>query len=79
MGKNRDVDLLFRAFLNLRVDLDEMCEKAINETDRAFANGRLAGLDAAIALLEAYQQEMLNQELDVSPPPSLPTKYLPKS
>lgn len=79
MGKNRDIDLLFRAFLNLRVDLDEMCEKAVSEQDRAFATGRLAGLDAAISLLEAYQQEMLNQELEASPPPTLPTKYLPKN
>ena len=82
MVKNKEyiyIDLLARSFLNLRIDLDEMCEKAVNEKERAFAMGRLAGIDMAISLLEAYQSEMINQELDSSPPPHLPIKYIPKS
>lgn len=82
MKQNKDylyLDLLFRAFLNLRTDLDEISERATSKKERAYAMGRLSGLDMAISLLEAYQAEMINQELDSAPPPSYPTKYLPKS
>lgn len=82
MKTNKDylyIDLLFKSFLNLRIDLDDLCDKAISKKDRAYAMGRLAGLDMAISLLEAYQAEMVNQELENSPPPYGSTKYLPKS
>lgn len=82
MRTNKDylyIDLLFRTFLDLRIDLDDLCDKAVSKKERAYAMGRLAGIDMAISLIEAYQAEMVNQELDMSPPPNLPLKYLPKS
>lgn len=71
MTQNKDylyIDLLFRSFLNLRTDVEEMCEKAASKKERTYAMGRLAGLEMAISLLEAYQVEMINQELEISPP-----------
>jgi len=72
------LDLLFKSFINLRADLDVLCDTAVNKKERAYAMGRLAGFDMAISLLEAYQQEILNQELEVSPPPYT-TKRISKS
>lgn len=69
MKQNKDylyADLLFKSFLTLRGDLDELCEKAVSKKERAYAMGRLAGLDMAISLLEAYQAEMVNQELELT-------------
>ena len=71
MKQNKDyqyLDLLFRSFLHLRTDLEEMCEKATGKKERAYAMGRLAGIEMAISLLEAYQIEMVNQELEINPP-----------
>ena len=78
MKQNKDyiyADLLYKAFLNLRNDLDQLCEKAVTKKERAYAMGRLSGIDMAISLLEAYQTEMVNQELELTP---TTTKFLNK-